>query len=135
MPESLRVLPDRLIEWATVLVTIAMVGAVMLGVVSRSINEPLIWTDEASRYLLVWLAALGWVLTTRRRTHIRISFFADMLPAPVRRLLEIAIQSALTLFGALLAWKGVDLVAKNHDLEATTDDGGDDERAVPRDEM
>jgi hypothetical protein len=36
-------------------------------VITRALDDPLIWTDEMARLLLVWVAALGWMLATRRR--------------------------------------------------------------------
>ncbi len=83
-------------------------------------RNPLIWTDELSRFLMVWLAVLGWILASRRRIHVRIRFFQDKLPRAAYRIVENAIQLALLVFGVLVAWHGVALVAKNHDLEATT---------------
>jgi TRAP-type C4-dicarboxylate transport system permease small subunit len=99
---------------------IALLGCVTLGVVTRAANNPLIWTDELSRFLMVWLAAFGWILASRRRIHVRIRYFQDKLPAGAHRGVEVAIQAAMTLFGVLIAWYGVGLTIKNHDLEATT---------------
>ena len=99
---------------------VALLGCVTLGVVTRAANNPLIWTDELSRFLMVWLAAFGWILASRRRIHVRIRYFQDKLPAGAHRGVEVAIQAAMTLFGVLIAWYGVELTIKNHDLEATT---------------
>lgn len=110
---------DRAIEALAVIVLIAMLTAVMLGVITRALDDPLIWTDELSRYLLVWAAALGWVLASRRRVHIRITFFIDFLPERLHRLAEVIIQLAVALFGLLMIWQGAELVERNYDLEAT----------------
>ena len=80
---------------------IALLFCVALGVVTRALGDPLIWTDELSRFLMVWLAVLGWVLASRKRIHVRIRFFQDRLPKPAHRLVEIVIQAAMALFGAL----------------------------------
>lgn len=93
---------------------------VALGVVTRELGEPLSWTDEAARFLMVWLAVFGWVLASRRRIHVRIRYFQDRLPVVLRGGVELAIQAALAVLGALIAWHGVVLVARNADLEATT---------------
>jgi TRAP-type C4-dicarboxylate transport system permease small subunit len=111
---------DRLAGVVACALLIALLGCVALGVVTRAANDPLIWTDELSRFLLVWLAVFGWILASRRRIQVRIRFFQDRLPAPAHRIVESAIQLALFVFGVLIAWYGALLVAKNHDLEATT---------------
>jgi TRAP-type transport system small permease protein len=98
----------------------ALLGCVSLGVVTRTLGDPLIWTDELSRFLMVWLAVFGWVVASRKRIHVRIRFFQDLLPSRGHKTAEIAIQTALTLFGALITWYSVGLIGKNHDLHATS---------------
>ena len=102
-----------------VLVT-ALLGCVSLGALTRGLGEPLIWTDELSRFLMVWLAVFGWIAASRKRIHVRIRFFQDRLPRTAHKATELAIQSAMTLFGALVAAYSVGLIGKNHDLDATT---------------
>ncbi len=99
---------------------VALLGCVALGVVTRGAGTPLIWTDELSRFLMVWLAVSGWILASRKRIQVRIRFFQDLLPPRGHRAVEVALQLALTIFGALIAWYSVGLVIRNHDLEATT---------------
>jgi TRAP-type C4-dicarboxylate transport system permease small subunit len=98
----------------------AILTTVALGVVTRALGDPFIWTDELSRFLMVWLAVFGWIIATRKRIHVRIRFFQDRLPPRLHRTVEIVIQLAMTIFGALVAAYGVGLVGKNHDLEATS---------------
>ena len=98
----------------------ALLGCVALGVITRAMGDPFIWTDELSRFLMVWLAVFGWILASRKRIHVRIRYFQDLLPAGAHAAAEIVFQFAMTVFGALITWYGVGLVAKNHDLEATS---------------
>jgi len=98
----------------------ALLGCVSLGAVTRSLGEPLIWTDELSRFLMVWLAVFGWIVASRKRIHVRIRFFQDRLPHRTHQATELAIQSAITLFGALVTAYSVGLIGKNYELEATT---------------
>ena len=72
------------------------------------------------RFLMVWLAVFGWILASRKRIHVRIRYFQDLLPAGLHRLVELSIQLAVTLFGARVFWFSFGLVAKNIDLEATS---------------
>jgi TRAP-type C4-dicarboxylate transport system permease small subunit len=111
---------DRAAVFIACALVVALLGCVALGAATRTFGSPLIWTDELSRFLMVWLAAFGWMLASRRRIHVRIRFFQDLLPSSLHRATELAIQLALTGFGALVAWYSVGLVGKNHDLEATT---------------
>src|SRR4051812_40038835 len=115
---ALRSVLDRTIAWLAIGLTGALLAVVMLGVITRALNDPLIWTDEISRFLMVWVAVAGWILATRRRAHIRIRFFQDLLPKRAWRAAETVIQCGIVLLGLLLAWCGVDVVIRNHDMEA-----------------
>jgi TRAP-type C4-dicarboxylate transport system permease small subunit len=111
---------DRAATFAACALVLALLGCVALGVVTRALGQPLIWTDELSRFLMVWLAVFGWVLASRKRIHVRIRYFQDLLPARAHTTVERVFQLTLTVFGVLIAWYGVGLVGKNHDLEATS---------------
>lgn len=98
----------------------ALTLSVLIGVISRGVGEPLIWTDEVSRFLMIWSAALGWIQASRRRAHIRIRFFLDRLPPRGGAFVEIAMQLAVALLGVALIAYGAELVERNLDIEATT---------------
>ena len=111
---------DAGLRAAAVLLLSALLVVVLAGVVTRSYGEPLMWTDEVARVVMIWLAVCGWLLASRRRGHIRIRFFVDKLPPTARRAAEVVLQAGVTLFGALVACYGATLVTRNLDLEATT---------------
>src|SRR5690348_6525492 len=73
----------------------ALTLAVLAGVISRALGDPYAWTDEASRILMIYVAALGWVLASRGRAHIRIRFFHDLLPARWWGVSETLINAAI----------------------------------------
>jgi TRAP-type C4-dicarboxylate transport system permease small subunit len=111
---------DRSIEALACLVLVVLLGDVTLGVITRALGDPLIWTDEIARFFMVWLAVLGWIIAARRRTHVRIRFFQDLLPPRAWKAAEMTIQCALVIFGIAVAVYGVGLTIRNYDLEATT---------------
>jgi len=109
---------DRLLMAVAGLVVVVLLGTVTAGVVSRALNHPLSWTDEASGFLMVWLACLGWMLATRHGAHIRIRVFQDKLPRTPWRATEVAILMAAALLGAVVAWYSVHLIRTNADIES-----------------
>jgi TRAP-type C4-dicarboxylate transport system permease small subunit len=111
---------DRVVGAIACFILLLLLLCVTLGVVTRALDDPLIWTDEMSRFLMIWLAVFGWILAARRRSHVRIRFFQDLLPKPAWRIAEIVIQLALCLFGLGIMFYSVGLVIRNFDLEATT---------------
>ena len=120
MIATLRAGFDRAVALAGLVLLGVLLGVVTLGVITRALGDPLIWTDEVSRFLMAWLACAGWLLASRHRGHIRIRYFADKLPGRPRRAVEFALQAAVALFGALVVRHGWTLTLRNLDLEATT---------------
>ena len=111
---------DKAAQFVCCALVTALLGCVSLGVVTRALGEPLIWTDELSRFLMVWLAVFGWIVASRKRIHVRIRFFQDKLPQRAHQATELTIQAAMALFGALVTAYSVGLISKNHDLQATS---------------
>jgi TRAP-type C4-dicarboxylate transport system permease small subunit len=111
---------DRAIEALACVILIALLSCVTLGVVTRALNDPLIWTDEISRFLMIWLAVFGWILASRRRNHVRIRFFQDLLPRTAWKAAEMVIQFGMLVLGIGVASYSVNLTIRNFDLEATT---------------
>ncbi len=115
---SLLQLSDRLVRWTAVVLLLALLATVVLGVISRQLNAPLAWTDELAQYLLVWAGFIGWIIAARRRSHIRITIFADRLPKLAGQGLEIATQLAIILFALVLVRYSYALIERNWDVES-----------------
>jgi TRAP-type C4-dicarboxylate transport system permease small subunit len=111
---------DRAVAMMALLLLLALLSVVTLGVVTRAMGDPLVWTDEVSRFLMIWLACAGWVLASRKRAHIRIRYFAELLPVLPKRTVEFVLQTAVALFGFLVVRHGWTLFLRNFDLNATT---------------
>ena len=109
---------DRALQWAAGAIVVALLATVMAGVVSRALNQPLAWTDEASGFLMVWLACLGWTIATRHGAHIRIGVFQDLLPRKAWRVTEAVILLATALIGVVVAVYSVHLIRTNADIES-----------------
>lgn len=109
---------DRLVRYSAVVLLLSLLAAVLLGVLSRQLNAPLAWTDELAQYLLVWTGFVGWIIAARRRSHIRITIFAERLPAGAGRALEILTQAAIIVFAAVLVRYSIGLIDRNWDVES-----------------
>jgi TRAP-type C4-dicarboxylate transport system permease small subunit len=116
--KSLLHLSDRIVRAAAVALLLSLLVAVLLGVLSRQLNAPLAWTDELAQYLLVWTGFVGWIIAARRRSHIRITVFAEKLPAGAGRVLEVVTQVAIILFAAVLIRYSFALIERNWDVES-----------------
>lgn len=110
-------LVDGGLRVVAVLLLLSLLVAVMAGVVSRQLNDPVSWSDEAAQYLLVWTGFAGWMIGARAREHIRITVAIDRLPGPARRGAEVLIQLCIIGFALGLLWWGTPLIERNWDVE------------------
>lgn len=94
---------DRLLERVLVVIMSLMVINVLWQVASRYIlQSPSSFTDELSRYLLIWLSLLGAGYVTGKRMHLSINLLMQKLPEERQRVLNTIIYSLVAVF-ALLA--------------------------------
>jgi TRAP-type C4-dicarboxylate transport system permease small subunit len=111
---------DLLLKLTAGALVVVLLGTVMAGVVSRALNHPLSWTDEASGFLMVWLACLGWMIATRRGSHIRIRLIQERLPPAAWRGFEVGSQIAAAVIGGVVSWASIHLMRVNSDIEAVS---------------
>ena len=109
---------DGMLCWVAGALVVALLLVVTAGIVTRAANRPLSWTDEAAGYLMVWLAAFGWMLATRRGAHIHIGFFADFLPIRARAALGGLLRALTAVFGAMVVLTSLLQIRANLDIEA-----------------
>ena len=109
---------DRLLRWSAVVLLMTLLASVLIGVVSRQINAPVAWSDELAQYLLVWTAFVGWIIASRRRSHIRITVFADKLPPALGLALELLTQGLVVLFAVVLMRYSFGLIDRTWDVES-----------------
>lgn len=56
------------------------------------LNDAISWSEEASRYLMIWLGFFGMSIATRDRAHVGITFLVNALPASARRVFEYVVD-------------------------------------------
>jgi len=113
-------LADRTLVLACNASLILLLLVVMAGVVSRALDRPVVWSDELSRFLMVWLSFLGWTLATRNHAHIRVGLVLDRLPPRAQRAVEAVIQAITGSIGLAFIWYGLMLTGRNAGVQAVT---------------
>jgi len=93
-------------------VLIALMGAmavfVFANVVSRYLlNFSIIWVEELTRYMMVWVGFLGAGLVLRLGAHIAVEAFQDLLPRRAAQVLRAGIVALLAATFAAMTWLGV----------------------------
>jgi TRAP-type C4-dicarboxylate transport system permease small subunit len=101
-----------------VLLMVALMG---LGVVFRYVfKSPLIWADEAVRYVLVFsvLFAVGDVM--RRGENIRVDILLEPLGDKIKYLVEVIGLICALIFALALTYLGLEMVLFSYELGLTT---------------
>lgn len=68
-----------------------------------------IWTEEASRFLFVWMIMLGAMVGVRERTHFEVDVWPELSPRP-NALLRIVSNSFVLILALVFVWWGVAFV-------------------------
>lgn len=114
-------LTDRLVEALATALFFLIFALVLAQIVWRYLlGAPLVWSEEAARYLYVWVALLGWVVASRRGTHIAVGVLAERLPPPGRRLLARLALALTALLSIGLVWHRLVIAWRNRDVPMVT---------------
>ena len=70
------------------------------------LDDPLSWTEEAARYIYVYIVFLGASAAISDRTHVGIDYFAKALPVRAQWALSVAVNLLVLCALALLAYWG-----------------------------
>lgn len=97
-----------------VVVMLLLVACVVWQVVSRYVlNAPSTFTDEAARYLMMWVGLLGGAYTVGLQRHLSIDLISGSLSGRAYRLVQLLINAIILAFAFLIIFKGgIELVDK-----------------------
>jgi TRAP-type transport system small permease protein len=101
-------LPLRLLTGLMFLVIVALTAAQV--VFRYALDQPLIWSEELSKLLLVWMVFLGASAVAFDGRHMDVDVVFRAVPRPVRRFLRAFNLAAAAFFLGLLAWYSIEVV-------------------------
>jgi TRAP-type C4-dicarboxylate transport system permease small subunit len=95
-----------------------MAVLVFVNVVSRyAFNYSIIWVEELTRYMMVWVGFVGSGLVLRYGAHIAVDVFQDLLPKRAAQALRAAVVVVLAAAFAAMTWLGLQYVRFAWDQE------------------
>ena len=98
---------DRCINWFLAMLMTGMVVIVSAQVWYRFIlNNPLSWSEEASRYLFVWISFMGAAAGVRYQVHLGIDLMEKILPAGSYRIAVIIVNLIIQVFLLIIIYWG-----------------------------
>ena len=109
---------DKICGAICVLMIAAMVILTTSQIVFRTWFTALPWSDEVTRYLLVWSTFLGATCVYRHSGNISITFIQEAFPAKVAKVLRVLVHAVCFVLFAVLLYYGW-LYAVNTNMTAT----------------
>lgn len=86
-------------------------GVIFLDVALRTpFKVAFSWSNEFTRYAIVWMVFIGGSIAARKGFHINIDILQETLPRPFARVLNVVCHIASLIFCSLLVIYGVALV-------------------------
>lgn len=112
---------DRLVEACLALLMVALVAVVCWQVASRFLlRAPSSYTEEAARFLLIWVGLLGAAYALGRRMHLSIDLLARWRPRWMGALERSASASTIAFAALVMGLGGGRLMWIVLDLEQTS---------------
>ena len=85
----------------------SMVVIVIAGVIARyAMRNPFAWTEEASRFLMIWMVLLGMSVVTRNRENLCVEFVVIKLPVFLQRIIKFINEVLVMVFLYILVVEG-----------------------------
>jgi len=89
---------DRIVTWSVVVMLLGLTAVVTMQIIARVFFEALSWTEELSRYLLVWSTFFGASMGFKRGSHVAITFVIDLFHGRSRQWVSVLIHALSVLF-------------------------------------
>lgn len=98
-----------------VIVTMAAMSLVIIAQVffRYGPGQSLRWSEEAARYLMVWLTFLGAPVALRRAEHVGVTMFRDWAPRRLRLSLMLFGQLVMVILLGVVVYYGYDITVRN----------------------
>jgi TRAP-type C4-dicarboxylate transport system permease small subunit len=99
---------------------IILTGMILLAagqiVLRNFLDIGFIWTDEALRMMVLWIAVAGAVAASRNDKHINIAVFDRFLSARVRSFKDILVHGFTAVVCGIVAWHSLQFVRSSHEF-------------------
>ena len=104
------------LEIAAGLMLVAICLIVFGGVFFRYfLHIGLGWTEEAARYLQVWMTFVGATIAVKRWTHFQLTIVNQWIPERARRYTLIFAILVVIALGVVMVWNGIDITRVSWD--------------------
>lgn len=114
MKKALDVL-ERVIEYIMIVLMFAFTALILVQVVSRYIfNNTVTWSEQAGRYLFIWMVFLGLPILYRHGEHVGFTMVVEKLPRKTQDVIAIAIHILVLVFAVFFAVQSIKFCGMVH---------------------
>jgi TRAP-type C4-dicarboxylate transport system permease small subunit len=99
----------KVLTYLCIIVLTALTIIIFTQVITRIMKYSLPWTDEVSRFFVVWLTFLGTSLAIHEKMHLAVNFFVKMVKEKHRKFIYFAVHVLTIGFFGILAVYGFKL--------------------------
>lgn len=86
-------------------------GVTFCNVIMRYFfHSPLMWAEELTRYIFIWVTFIGGSLCIRNNVHVKMNLLQVKLPAKAARILGIIVYVLCIIGSLMIAWLGYKMV-------------------------
>lgn len=85
----------RVVERLCVVLMLGIVVLTAVQVMLRKLASPLVWSNDMTALMLVWVSLLGAVLVQAERDHVRVDFVTALFGPGVKKVLSIGWKLAV----------------------------------------
>jgi C4-dicarboxylate transporter DctQ subunit len=105
---------DKAVEWIVFVSAAGFVVLCFLQVFCRYVlNNSLSWSEEASRFLFVFVVFLGGIICVKEQRHTFIDILVNLIPAKPKKYYMVFVYLLMFAFSVLLTISGWGLAVKN----------------------
>jgi TRAP-type C4-dicarboxylate transport system permease small subunit len=109
----LKLVDEHFEEAFTVALMAVMTFLIGIQIFMRYVmGASLSWSEELARYLFIWMTYTGVAYAIRKNAHIRVTMFADLLPAQGQIYLRILTHAIFAAFVCYAMYQGWFLIEK-----------------------
>lgn len=102
--KSLKIIVSFLIFMMTIII--------FLQVISRYVfNRSLTWSEEAGRYLFIWISFLASALAVRSNKHISLDLLVNKISEDKKNGLDVLKDITISIIGAIICYGGIQLMS------------------------
>lgn len=101
---------NKIQNWLIILLFTSMLTLIVLQIVLRLVGSALVWSEEVTRYIFVWISFIGMASAAKTGEHMKTEIFCNFFPKPIRKYLPLLSDIIFFVFCILGLYAGIKMV-------------------------